>query len=293
MSIIVLRGADFSQNNIGKIDLPIPFNGFTIRALELNNIVINEEDGFQKRVNSFFQFLLDSEIIGSENAPLKSLALPFLSLVSGDGATSLAQQNVLNGANFFTTDIEGSLSVVDKGFKVVEGGVSTKMNLVDYVDASSFHVAGYNITDVIPYEPKASEFITGQCGVHYGLQKNRSTSDSPAGYLTGPNALYGDSNYAIIPCLLVLNATTDRCSLITNGQITQQSPATYAGTSLSNPFMFTYRQSVYTTIPDNANGAIATASYSLLSGGKAMSDEQSISYNNAVNELMIAVNTYL
>lgn len=298
MSTIILRGADFSANNIGKIDLQLPFDVLTKSTLSRNGIVIDETDLFQKELNRFFVTLRTNGLVGDSNAKIKGLCLPFLSTIAQSGNTAYAQLNVLNGENFFTTDVQGSLSVVSKGFAAVPGAASKNINLTPYVTDDDYHLSAYNITNE-PYTSNGFEayfrkFMIGSQGRIYGLMKNRGASEpSPCVYINISDILKGDANYSIVPCLHIANFTT-KVNLFVNGQKVQRENPTFPDTSLVNPKFLVYIKEDYTDDSDGyENYGYCKGSYSVISLGKSLTDGQSVIFNNAVNALMDAVNAYL
>lgn len=298
MSTIILRGADFSENNIGKIDLQLPFDVLTKSTLSRNGIVIDETNLFQKELDRFFNTLRRNGLVGDSNAKIKSLCLPFLSTIAQSGDTAYAQLNVLNGENFFTTDIQGSLSVVSKGLAAVPDAASKNINLTPYVTYDDYHLSAYNITNE-PYAQTGpadyfSKFMIGSQGRTYGLVKNYGAHyPSPFVYINISDRLTGDANYGIVPCLHIANFTT-KVNLFVNGQKTERETPTFPDTSLRNPKFLVYTMANYTDDPSaESNKGYSKASYSVISLGKSLTDEQSVIFNNAVNDLMSAVNAYL
>lgn len=292
MAVIVLDGADFSQNNIGQIDIKVPFLDATKGILSRYGISVNEDDSFQKAFNKFVSNLVTAGVYQK----IKNLCLPFMANVSKNGDLTYAQINALDGENFFVENISESLELVNNGLKPIIGANVITANLLDYANPISMHYGAYNITPEAKTSSSIRKIIFADTGKVLWLAKN--ASNVPELWVNNPTRIYGDTNYKAASCLILGNMTAERSTLVVNGQIGEYSPTTFESSNANNPRMFEYRLGnndiVYHSEETTSDAyAASVASWSLLTIGDALTDEESIAYNNAVNALMAAVNEYL
>lgn len=291
MAVIVLDGADFSQNNIGQIDIKVPFLDATKGILSRYGISVNEDDSFQKAFNKFVSNLVTAGVYQK----IKNLCLPFMANVSKNGDLTYAQINALDGENFFVENISESLELVNNGLKPIIGANVVTANLLDYVNPISMHYGAYNSTPEI--RTTKVKTIFADTGKVIWLTKWGSLN-TPELWVNNPTRIYGDTNYKAASCLILGNMTAARSTLVVNGQVGEKSPTTFESSNANNPRLFEYRQGsqdvVYHSEETTSDAyAASVASWSLLTIGDALTDEESIAYNNAVNALMAAVNEYL
>lgn len=277
MAVIVLSGADFSNNNIGSIVLKKALLTTTKEILSRYNITIDEEAPMQIALNDFVSDMISAGLIGS-NGKIKALCLPFLA----DSLTS-AQINALDGSNFFAANLGNGLTFTNKGLKPVQGNPTEKANHLKFASlSSSYHYAGYNITAEAS-DNAHDRYIFGTNGNILGLQKY--DNNQPTVLLSQGSKVRGDVNYKFASCLLITNITPSSAILFTNGQKTFNNSPSYQGASVStNPIIGDYAAVNY-------SADCSKASWSLLSIGEVLSDAESINFNNAVNKLMAIVAT--
>ncbi len=289
MAVIILNGADFSQNNIGQIDLVLPFSKTTKEILIRYGITIDEENPFQTAFNHFVNDLMKDGVFPK----IKNLCLPFMANIAKSGDLAYAQINAIDGENFFTDNISGSLAMVGNGLKAVDGGPIAHANLLGYADPSNMHYGAYNITPESKEISSSSKVVYGSTGKAIWLCKYNAQS-SPELWVKNPTRIYGDANYASASALMLGNITAVRSSLVVNGQVAEASPTTYSTSVPDNPRVLQYSDLTYSFAEDVQTPYTASnASWSLFTIGDPLTDEESIAYNNAVNKLMQAVNEYL
>src|SRR5665647_1025438 len=202
MPVLVLRGADFSLNNIGKVALDLPFDVLTSAILENYGITVNEDDSFQKKFNDFIVTLRFYDIVGSTSAKIKSICMPFMATIEQSGSLSYAQINALNGTNFFTDNVDGSLQLDSNGLKIVGGGPVVYVDMTTYVAKEDYHLSGYNNTpETVEYynASLADKAIFGVNSRTLGLWKQ--DSGVPALFASGTTTVVGDLNYALTQSL--------------------------------------------------------------------------------------------
>ena len=289
MAVIVLNGADFSQNNIGQIDLVIPFLKTTKEILARYGITVNEENPFQMAFNTFVNDLTKNGVYPK----IKNLCLPFMANVAKGGDLAYAQINALDGENFFTDNISGSLAMVGNGLKAVDGGALAIANLLDYANTKNLHYGAYNITPESKTLSTTMKVIYGGTGKSIWLAKNTSYA-RPELWVVNPCRIGGDENYIAASCLILGNISAARSTLVVNGQIADYSPTSFDTGADANPRVLQYSGTNYSFAEDAEHFYTASnASWSLFTIGDPLTDEESIAYNNAVNKLMQAVNEYL
>ena len=281
--IIVLKGADFSANNIGQIEMAIPFADRTKEMLGYYGITVDESNSFQSAFNAFVMSLQSAGIFEK----LKAICLPFMASVSKGGALSYAQINALDGSNFFVSDISGSLKLENKGLTPVANGNVTQVLIKGLVEATNIHIGCYNITtesDELYNEAPAAKYMFGRGGVFYGIAKNFPGSGSYAPALfTADRTLYGDTNYRNSSAFICINGTSEKVNIFTNGQKTEES-ATLSG-YLSNPNFLVYDSATYNATPSQ-NNTYCKAAYSVVTVGHALSDSQVSVLTDAINKFM-------
>lgn len=277
MAVIVLSGADFSNNNIGSIDLKKAFLTTTKEILSRYNITIDEEAPMQIALNDFVSDMISAGLIGV-NGKIKALCLPFLA-----DSLARAQINALDGSNFFAANLGNGLTLTNNGLKPVQGNPTEKADHLKFDSlSSSYHYAGYNITAEAS-DNAHDRYIFGRNNNILGLQK--FNTNRPVILLSSSSKVTGDVNYKFASCLIIGNITPSSAILFTNGQKTSNDSPSYHGASVSkNPIIGDYNADYYSE-------DCSKASWSLLSIGEVLSDAESINFNNAVNKLMAVVAT--
>lgn len=286
--IIVLQNADFSKNNIGKVDLNVPFIGRTKTILSYYGVTVDEKDVFQKEFNKFVVKLQNEGIFDK----LKGLCLPFMANIAQNGNLSYAQINAVNGENFFTSNISGSLKLENGGLKAVAEGVA-----VCYANgnimSNNAHFGAYNITEETPIYSEdgtlAPRYIFGRAiPAMYGLCKMQKKHSAP-GLLDGSiDWVTGDPRYASASCFICCNITQDVSKLFVNGQKTEKKLEITNVSKTDSARVFQYTGNVYD--PENVgNDCYCRAAYSVLTYGEALSDDQTTVLTDAITVLMRAV----
>lgn len=289
MAVIVLKGADFSSNNIGTIDLKKPFTSTTKRMLGYYGITVDEDDDFQNAFNNFIIEMTDAGVL----AKVKGLCLPFMANVAQSGSLTYAQKNAINGENFFDGDISGKLSLNSNGLKAIIGGSVAKAKMIGVVsDFTSFHYGAYNITAEEKEYSGNIKTIYGSTGKALWLVK-WDTYNKPEFWTDDPR-IYGDTNYCAASCLILASVNASKGSLVVNGQIASDSPITFRTGAAANPPLLQYQGETYLAeTPTSSYGYASAASWALFTIGDLLTDTECVQYNNAVNKLMEAVRTYL
>lgn len=288
--IIILNGADFSKNNLGKVELSMPFSDRTKTMLGYYGITVDEKDSFQRKFNAFVNNLDVAGIFQK----MKGLCLPFMANVEKAGSLAYAQINAIDGSNFFTTDIQGRLVVSENGFKAVEGGAVAKVSVNRFgsVTTDNMHIGAYNITneaDMYDSEGKLSpKYIFGRFTAAYGLCKIGTDSGEPSVLDSSLGWIRGDINYKNSSAYICCNVTGTKTNIFTNGQKTEKNLSPTAIMKASDANFLTYDSSTYlSTI--GGNNTYCRAAYSVLTVGEALSDEQSSILTDNINNLMDAL----
>lgn len=304
MGTIILRGADFSANNIGKVDITIPFSYNTVAILERYGAVIDETNSFQRQVNKFVVNLTNANIIGSETSPLKILNLPFLSKISKSGDLAFAQINALNGVNAFTNNIAGSVTLTNNGLKVVQGAnlVSLKTGTLG-LDTDSVSLGIYNNSD----EPKESstgveggrpfyKFYLGSCALMFGIVDRAGdwSSQTSSIWRTGSEYLDNDVNYVYKKALRIANFRGANYDYYLNGQKTSRVISSYVKSNFTNNVPFgAYNMTTYVDVLNDVTKGYLKSSASVFFAGKSLTDIQATILNSSVIDLMNAANAFL
>lgn len=294
MAVIILSGADFSANNIGRISLNIPFSERTKEMLSFYGIEVNEKDSFQRDFNLFVLSLEEANVFNN----LKGLCLPFMANVNANGSLSTASINAIDGSNFFTSDIQGSLILDNNGFKAVEGGAVAKVAVKKFssVTTDNFHIGAYNITtesDMFDNEGKiAPKYMFGRFNAAYGLCKISHDNGAPAVLDSSLSWLKGDVNYKNSSSFICCNITGTKTNIFTNGQKTEKDLVPKVFTNADNAYFLTYFTETYPSeIGDN--DTYCRAAYSVMTVGEALSDEQVSTLTTAINKFMESVKKFL
>lgn len=299
MAILVLKNADFSANYIKKIEI---FNGFseTTKAVFTRcGITEDESNLMQISVDTFINRLVTAGLWGTK---IKSLCIPFLSEMGANGNLAKAQLNIIDGTNFFTTDISGSLALSSHGLTPVSGASTKGIKITDYISSvEDFHLAFYNTTSE-PTETVVTGGGTAEVCLKavirpyfiFGLCKQRNVSGvaRPTFYLSQSTSIYGDLNYANASCLQIGTIKSGVATLAVNGQFNTLNNYTLAADTVSTATFGRYRGSTYTDGSQSLDYSIK-ASYGLLSLGTGLSQDEMSAYTTAVNDLMEAMSNYL
>ncbi len=291
--IIVLKDADFSATHLKKVKLNRVFSAITNSIFERYGIVPDGMNDVQIAFDDFVLALYDAGLWGTK---IKSLCLPFLSEIGSKNGLMYAGQNVINGANFFTKDIEGSLALEAHGLKPVIGSGVAVVNLLDYVTTrDNLHLAGYNTTEE-PVEYSSDEIIINKWIYGYttsilGVTKHQSGDNmpKPSIFATVGHRVYGDTKYASVPAFHIASVDTFMY-LDINGQRQKGKLEFYSEEGLTNPPFSTYRPSLYeSSETSDTLHAASRAAYGVLSLGLSLTENEAVIYNNAVNNLMKVV----
>lgn len=294
--IFVNKNADYSANNIGKIDLPVDFSDRTKKILTMYNIPI-----VQTPINSAIEYFVYALEEANLFTKIKALCLPFLANVSMNGDTSFAQKNVITGDNFFTANIQGGLALTSNGLSAVLNGPVAEIDpRYTGVNENNIHVGAYNITPE-PIEvvsgANASKYIFGRDNFSDGLCKQvlYQGSFTPAFYSTKGSSVTGSVNYVSDSCLLLANKTSaNDATLFTDGVKTRTSTYAPFGSGL---YPFSFLCFLKAGMPNgyvdgtSVNNVYSKASWSLLTVGEALTDSESLAYTTAVSHLMDVVKT--
>lgn len=289
MAVIVLKGADFSADNIGKIIFKKSLSKITETVLSRYGVTPDVDNPLHQATDHFIRVLSAKNIIG-ENGKIKNLCMPFL---SANGDIAHAQINALTGNSFFDTTITESLNFVKGGLRPIVGQNVANLNLKSFYPSfpsCGLHFAGYNITD----EAKSSDarWIFGNFGKALGLQKH-GTNGNPIFMIhaQGDKRLEGDPKYGMSSCFIVANAKQDVATLFCNGQKTEKkNPTWYSESAWGNPPFGAYNGNFDGKYVQRGGMDTTTeASWALLSLGDALTDEESVIFNNEVGKLMVVV----
>lgn len=293
MATIVLNGADFSENNLGTID--VEFSPATRRLLSMFDIVEDESDTLQKSINLFVNKLVSSGLWGEK---IKALCLPFLSEIAHSGDLSYAQKNVIDGNNFFASDIAGSLILSAHGLKASYGAnpvvYANFKGIVNSPD--DYHVAGFDVSAEERASNDAVKFIFGgDFGHCYGLCTMKATGTNtmnPAFYVRSNNTvasnLIYEQNHLIIGNFKKTGVSTSVQQLFYKGILNNKDNGAYDDYSNNNPKMFAYSNTQYQDGGATTN-AVARASFGILSMGLSLNEDECKAFEDAASALMSAV----
>lgn len=305
MAVIILSGADFSENNIGKIDL---FNGFSTTTKNLFSafgIVENESNMMQREVDKFVRALVDANIWGNDK--INALCLPFLTNLSSNPTLANAVLNCIDTTKtFFDSSYSSKMELKRNGLVTLRNGEDRV-----YIDnqhgegtKQDFHFASFSLEDE-PIEYTSSEQTTI-------ANKYICTLSPLIGLRTDcvlvPSAgvnLNGDKNYANKACMMLVgfkqNENSNKAIFYVNGQSVLSNALVISAGSLSawyfgkyaNPYLSANNYPIDTNPSTSDNNGQVKAPYGLFSMGKYLTPAEVEVYNAAATNLIAAVHTYM
>ncbi len=308
MAVIVLKNADFSANNIGKINIFLGFSDLTKSVFTRYGIVADKENPMQISVDSFINTLDNNNLWGTK---IKALCLPFLTNMSSNPNLEDACSNVIvDNEPFFNTNIS-SLQLYHNGLKPIAGQPRAEI-FVNYrgyhrADNSNFHAASFTLE-----EETVVTYTNPSTGVGSPVDKfifdflprmlGSSITTTNIFMLAPQNRTYCDVNYVNKPIMRIVNyndSLGDKTGEgYCNGQkVISQNNTLYNSTGDFIAIKFgLYQNGTYgddtTELTSSSTGTI-TVPTGLLSVGSYLTSEEAIIYTNAANELIAAVHTYL
>lgn len=137
--IVILNGADFSQNNLGTIELPYVYNDITLQAIAASGNS-SMTDIQKRKLDRFFMNIGAVEDDGIF-AKIRKLYLPMIA-----GSKSEAFVNYKSSDFHVDITLDASVALVNGGVKEV-GSENTQNMLAD----SSFEFDWHNISTLIAY----------------------------------------------------------------------------------------------------------------------------------------------
>lgn len=166
MAIIVLNGADFSANNIGKIDMFVGFSATTKAVFQKFGITENENDGMQRALNTFVNKLVSAQLWG--NGKIDAMCLPFLAAMANGSSPSaaLAIKDVIrDSTDFFVPTSGSSIAVSYSNGGVVPSSKDVtvaipKLNCPSSATSTAFHYSAFVNDDAYGGETYSDKNIT-------------------------------------------------------------------------------------------------------------------------------------
>lgn len=224
---------------------------------------------------------------------LSTLVLPFL-------GANLAEAgiNALTGESAFLTNLN-SLSLTNGGLKPIDGMLKATMAMLGE-RSLDLHMAAYNITpDNFYYfddngttKRYGSNVFTPFINGVYSLGKHNTNGSSMPSMYTSGSIASGSTNNAEIPGFILGNLTNTDNTLCINNEISTRpiGSATDGPIDMcrfgayNNPATYTRNFPV-----DGQSWGYTDASWSFMSFGKALTEDQMLKYNKAVDSLMESV----
>lgn len=306
MAVIVLSGADFSENNIGKIDL---FNGFSSTTKNLFSafgIVENESNMMQREVDKFVRALVDANIWGNDK--INALCLPFLTNLSPNPNIDDAVLNCINtNQTFFGSSYSTVLELKNNGLvtkRTGEDRVAMQGGTNSWAMRRDVHIATFSLEDE-PIEYTSSEqtmvadkFIYSG-GPFIGLRTDCVFNPSAGVNVTG------DQNYKNKACMMIVdynpNYNSSKVAFYVNGQsvlsnaltTTDEKVSNFPFGKYSNPYLSANNYPIDTNPSSAASNGQVKAPYGLFSIGKYLTPAEVEVYNAAATNLIAAVHTYM
>ena len=152
MAVIVVNGADFSANNLGRIDIFTEFHPTTLSVFSKFGVTADDTNELHKATDSFVRKLIAANLWG--NGKIDRLALPFLADLSATKTVSNAVHDcigdgyVLMRANTSSTPDGQNLLLSNHGLKPNRNeGICSKFIVPASFTANSFHLAAYTLTN--------------------------------------------------------------------------------------------------------------------------------------------------
>lgn len=142
--IVVLEGADFSQNNLGTIEVPYVYNDITLQAIAASGNS-GMTDIQKRKLDKFFMNIGAVENNGIF-AKIRKLYLPMIA-----GSKSEAFVNYKSSDFHVDVTLDASMALVDGGIKEV-GSSDTQSMLID----SSFVIDWHDMSTIVAYTDYAA-----------------------------------------------------------------------------------------------------------------------------------------
>ena len=299
MAVIILPTADFSANNIGRINLFTGFHQTTLNLFNDFNITPDTENSMQIAVDEFVRTLIGAGIWGNDK--INGLCLPFLTNLSNNPNLDDAVLNCINREQkFFDNSYSDTLELIRNGIVAKRTGkslVTINVATFSWATSQNMHLASFSLEDEpIEYTSSEQTVVADKCIIKpsplVGLWTNCIF------FVTGENRAYGDSNYSNKPCMLIgcYNPSYHNSKVAFYVENQQTLSKAFETTSSITNWAFGKYNTPYLSgnnyPKDILNGQIK-APYGLLSVGKYLTPEEVSIYNNAAHALIQAVHQYM
>lgn len=289
MAIIVLQGADFSANNIGKIDIFQGFSATTKAVFSRIGIVEDETNQMQLAVNSFINSLVAAGIWG--NGKITALCLPFLANLTTNPTLAKAVKNVIVDNDDFFASSYTSLSLTGNGLQPISG---SPIAGIPYYSANrgtwqNFHYANYYLSPITNMPVSGVDVYSAD--FRPNLVCINETNN--AFFMTGSNRAYMDGNYQYQPAMRIVCYKSDlnngRGVAYCNGQKVL-SINSDVNSDLGNIASIGFGG--YEAVYGNERNYLNVPS-AIISVGGYLSDSEAEVYTNAANALVEAIRMYM
>lgn len=254
----VLPDADFSKNNIGKVDLSLPIDDLTLEILSKYSVQPSEY--VQKALNTFVIRLKNTGLIDK----ISSLYLPILATTIPEAFMDVLGSNSIDGTGKYNiTSGKGVHLTVTTGFLA--------FNIPNTVD---FHAMAYN-SDAIPVVSGIGYSI-GQDVYGFG-RRMFNTGTNPGAFIGASGSrITGDTNLGSVIGIQLFSNNGTQSILGDNGQVFTGTPAGDYITQVAKNL--------------NIGSAVLTGvNFSIYSTGAYLNSDEVTEYMSCVSSLMESI----